>query len=90
MPRKRHPAKYDAGRDEWSRKQRYALPASKRRTLARMEAEDRFYRQLSKEREIDVDPIHLHSSTRRMAEFFENRTYQTWLKQSREWDRKYG
>ncbi len=59
--------------------------ASRGRAEARADAENRFYKQLSKEREIGVDPIHLHSAKRQWAE-----PRDVWLKKSRAWDQAHG
>lgn len=53
------------------------------RAEARMRAKERFYKQLSKEREIGVDPIHLHGSSLRKEAM-----RPAWLKKSREWDQR--
>lgn len=57
--------------------------ASRGRAEARMQAKERFYKQLSKEREIGVDPIHLHGSSLR-----KDAMRPAWLKKSREWDQR--
>ncbi len=59
--------------------------ASIGRAEARAAAQERFYKQLSKEREIGVDPIHLHGSSLRKEAM-----RPAWLKKSREWDRANG
>lgn len=57
--------------------------AARDRAEARMRAKERFYKQLSKEREIGVDPIHLHGPSLRKEAM-----RPAWLKKSREWDQR--
>jgi hypothetical protein len=86
MPRKRHPAYLDSETQAWSRKQRHALPPKigksglATRSIARAKAKETFAKQMAKEREIGVDPRHIHSSHRTFCD------RNAWLKKSREYD----
>lgn len=87
MPRKRHPAYLDSETQEWSRKQRHALPPkiSKNgmpaRANARAKAKKEFARQIAKERAIGTDPQFHHGSYYDLGQVRSD-----WLKKSRAYD----